>query len=43
MALRVEERGESERRSVIGRIEVATSPYVKTGLLPHGLSSQENV
>ena len=43
MALRVEERGESERRPVIGRTEVATLPYVKTGLLPHGLSSRENV
>ena len=38
----VEEQGESEGRPVIGRIGVARSPYVKTGRLPYGLSSQEN-
>ena len=40
--VRVEERGKSECRPVIGRRGVATSPYVKTGRLPYGLSSQEN-
>ena len=38
----VEEQGESVGRPVIGRIGVARSPYVKTGRLPYGLSSQEN-
>ena len=42
MAVRVQERGESERRSVMGRIGVATLSYAKAGRLPHGLSSQES-
>ena len=42
MALRVEERGESKCHPVIGWIGIATLSSVKTGLLPYGLSSQEN-
>src|SRR5262249_4374482 len=45
IALRVEDEGESERRSVIERIGVepsATSPHAKAGRLPSGLSSREN-
>ena len=42
LALRVEEQGKSECRSVMGRIGVETSPYAKAGRLPYGLSSQES-
>jgi hypothetical protein len=42
MEVRVEERGESERRSVMDRIGVATSSRAKASRLPQGLSSQEN-
>ena len=41
LALRAEEQGKSEGRSVMGRIEVEASPYAKAGRLPYGLSSQE--
>ena len=43
MAQRVEERGESECRSVIGRIRVATSPGAKASPLPHGLPWRESL
>lgn len=42
MEVRVEERGESERRSVMDRIGVATSSRAKASRLPQGLSSQES-
>lgn len=42
MEVWVEERGESERRSVMDRIGVATSSRAKASRLPQGLSSQEN-
>jgi hypothetical protein len=40
---RVKECGESEGRSVIGRIRGATSPGAKASRLPCGLSWQENL
>jgi hypothetical protein len=43
LAQRVKECGESERRPVIGRIRVATSPGAKASPLPLGLSWQENL
>jgi hypothetical protein len=47
MGLRVKEDGESERRSVIERIEIAvlrpTSSHAKAGRLPSGLSSRESL
>jgi hypothetical protein len=45
IAVRVEDEGESERRSVIERIGVellAKSLYAKAGRLPSGLSSRES-
>jgi hypothetical protein len=45
MAVRVEDEGESERRSVmewIGAEPTATSLHAKAGRLPSGLSSREN-
>jgi hypothetical protein len=45
IAVRVEDEGESERRSVIERIGVkpiAASLHVKAGRLPSGLSSRES-
>jgi hypothetical protein len=45
IAVRVEDEGESERRSVIERIGVeplATSLHAKAGRLPSGLSSRES-
>ena len=42
MEVWVEERGESECRSVMDRIGVATSSRAKASRLPQGLSSQEN-
>ena len=45
IAVRVEDEGESERRSVMERIGVeptATSLHAKTGRLPSGLSSRES-
>jgi len=41
-AVREQERGPSERHSVMGWIGVATSPHAKAGRLPYGLSSQES-
>ena len=41
MMLRVKDRGESERRPVIGRIGAATLPHAKAGRLPRGLALQE--
>jgi len=41
--MRVKEKGKSECCPVMGRIGVATVPHVKTGRLPYGLSSQENM
>ena len=46
IAARVEEEGESERRSVVERIGVellATSLHAKASRLPSGLSSRENL
>lgn len=43
LAQRVKECGESQRRSVIERIRVATSPGAKASRLPRGLSWQENL
>lgn len=43
MAVREQERGQSERRSVMERIGVETSSHAKAGPLPHGLSSRENL
>jgi len=42
LVLRVKERGESERRSVMGRIGVEISPHEKSCRLPYGLSSRES-
>jgi hypothetical protein len=45
IAVRVEDEGESERRSVmewIGAEHLATSLHAKAGRLPSGLSSREN-
>lgn len=42
LALRAEEQGKSEGRSVMGRIGVEISPHAKAGRLPYGLSSQES-
>ncbi|TRZ78501.1 MAG: hypothetical protein D4R93_00160 [Deltaproteobacteria bacterium] len=41
--MRVEDGGESECRTVMVRIRVATSPDAKAGRLPPGLPSQENL
>jgi hypothetical protein len=41
MGLRVEEEGESECRSVMGRIGVVTSPHPKGGRLPSGVGGRE--
>ena len=43
MARRVKECGQSERRSVIERIRVATSPVAKASPLPRGLPWQESL
>jgi len=43
MAQRVKESGESERRSVMERIRVATSPGAKASPLPLGLPWQESL
>jgi hypothetical protein len=43
LAQRVEECGESERRPVIGRIRVATSPGAKASPLLRGLPWQESL
>jgi hypothetical protein len=43
MAQRVEESGESEGRSVIERIRVATLPGAKASPLPHGLPWRETL
>ena len=42
LAVRVWEVGESERRVVMIRIGVETSPHAKAGRLPTGLSSQDD-
>jgi hypothetical protein len=41
MGLRVEEEGESECRSVMGRIGVATSSHAQAGRLPSGVGGRE--
>ena len=41
--MRVEDRGESEGLTVMVRIRVATLPDVKTGRLPLGFRSRENL
>ncbi len=43
MEQRVEECGESERRAVMERIRVATSPGAKASPLPHGLPWRESL
>jgi hypothetical protein len=43
MALRVKDEGESECRSVIGRIRGATFPGPKVSPLPSGLASRESL
>jgi hypothetical protein len=41
--VRKQERGKSERRSIMERIGFETSPHAKAGIHPHGLSSQESL
>jgi len=41
MGLRVEDRGESKRRPVMGRIGVATLPHPKGSRLPRGVGGRE--